>query len=74
MCARRRQPQVGSAVTVALLSRRVPGTVEEVLDGGRRLTVLTEDGRLMEFGLSQATGYFTGGASQSGARLSFDDD
>jgi hypothetical protein len=60
-------------VTVALLSRRVHGTVEEVGDDGRRLTVLTEDGELMEFALSQAKGYFTGGGSQSGARLSFED-
>jgi len=73
MCARRRQPRVGTEVTVALLARRVCGVVEAVNDGGRRLTVLTEDGELMEFGLSQATGTFTGGGSQSGARLSFDD-
>jgi hypothetical protein len=70
---RRRQPTVGTAVTVALLARRVRGSVEEVRDAGRRLTVLTEEGELMEFALSQATGYFTGGGSQSGARLSFDD-
>jgi hypothetical protein len=73
MCARRRQPEVGTTVTVALLARRVKGTVEEMAADGRRLTVLTEDGELMEFALSQATGYFTGGGSQSGARLSFDD-
>jgi hypothetical protein len=60
-------------VTVALLSRRVRGTVEDVGEDGRRLTVLTDDGELMEFALSQATGTFTGGGSQSGARLSFDD-
>lgn len=73
MCARRRQPRAGTNVTVALLGRRVRGTVEEVADGGRRLTVLTEEGDLMDFALSPATGYFTGGGSQSGARLSFDD-
>jgi hypothetical protein len=73
MCARRRQPQVGTAVTVALLARRVRGTVEDVADDGRRLTVLTEEGDLMDFALSHATGYFTGGGTQSGARLSFDD-
>ena len=60
-------------MTVALLGRRVSGTVEEVADDGRRLTVLTEDGELMQFALSQATGYFTDGGLQSGARLSFDD-
>jgi hypothetical protein len=60
-------------VTVALLARRLKGTVEEVADDGRRLTVLTEDGDLMEFALSQATGYFTAGGTQSGARLSFED-
>jgi hypothetical protein len=60
-------------VWVAQLGRRVRGTVEEVHEDGRRLTVLTEDGELMEFALSQATGYFTGGGTQSGARLSFED-
>ena len=60
-------------MTVALLARRVKGSVEEIAPDGRRLTVLTEDGELMDFALSQATGYFTGGGSQSGARLSFDD-
>jgi hypothetical protein len=64
---------VGTAVTVALLSRRVRGSVEDVSDDGRRLTVLTEEGEVMEFALSQATGYFTGGGTQSGARLSFDE-
>jgi hypothetical protein len=44
-----------------------------VADDGRRLTVLTEEGDLMDFALSHATGYFTGGGTQSGARLSFDD-
>jgi hypothetical protein len=73
MCARRRQPELGTSVTVGLLARRVNGTVEDVSADGRRLTVLTEDGELMEFALSQATGYFTRGGNQSGARLSFDD-
>ena len=73
MCARRHQPTPGAAVTVALLSRRVRGVVEEVHDGARSFTVLTEEGELMEFQLNQARGIFTLGGSQSGARLSFDD-
>ena len=73
MCARRRQPQVGTEVTVALLARRLGGVVQAVEDGGRRLMVLTEDGELMEFALSQATGTFTAGGRQGGARLSFED-
>jgi hypothetical protein len=60
-------------VTVALLARRLRGTVEDVSADGRQLTVLTEEGELMEFALSQAKGYFTAGGTQSGARLSFDD-
>lgn len=60
-------------MTVALLSRRVRATVEEVSADGRRLTVLTEEGELMQFALSQATGTFTADGNQSGARLSFDD-
>ena len=73
MCARRRQPTLGAAVTVALLSRQVRGVVEEVREDGRSVTVLTEEGELMEFALNQARGIFTLGGSQSGARLSFDD-
>jgi hypothetical protein len=64
---------VGASVTVALLARRVRATVEDVSADGRRLTVLTEEGDVMVFALSQATGTFTGDGSQSGARLSFDD-
>jgi hypothetical protein len=64
---------VGAAVTVALLSRRVRGTVEEVRADGREITVLTEEGEVMEFALNQATGRFTAGGVQSGERLSFDD-
>ena len=56
-----------------MLARRVGGSVEEVADGGRRLTVVTDEGELMEFALSPAKGYFTAGGTQSGARLSFDD-
>lgn len=72
MCARRRQPTVGATVTVALLGRRVGATVEEVSPDGRWLSVLTAEGEVMEFALSQATGTFKGGG-QSGAQLSFDD-
>jgi hypothetical protein len=64
---------VGTEVTVSLLARRVAGVVETVEEGGRELTVLTEDGELMRFALSQATGTFTADGKQSGARLSFDD-
>ena len=73
MCARRRQPRVGTKVTVVELGWCVRGTVEDVAADGRRLTVLTDEGELLEFALSKATGYFTGGGTQSGARLSFDD-
>ena len=60
-------------MTVSLLARRVGGTVEEVSDDGRRLTVVTDEGEVMEFALSPAKGYFTAGGTQSGARLSFED-
>ena len=73
MCARRRQPTVGTRVSVALLARRVGGSVEEVADDGRRLTVVTDEGEVMEFAISPAKGYFTAGGTQSGARLSFED-
>lgn len=58
---------------MSLLARRVGGVVEEVRDGGRAITVLTEEGELMEFALNQATGRFTRGGTQSGERLSFDE-
>jgi hypothetical protein len=46
--------------------------VEEIPGDGRRLSVVTDDGEVIEFALSQAKGYFTAGGTQSGARLSFD--
>ncbi|MEA2404887.1 MAG: hypothetical protein QOE08_1534, partial [Thermoleophilaceae bacterium] len=52
MHARRRAPEAGASVTVAFLAARVGGTVEEVLDEGRRVLVLTEEGELIEFALS----------------------
>jgi hypothetical protein len=64
---------VGATVTVSLLSRRVRAVVEEVGDDGRSLTVLTEEGELMEFALNAARGMFTRGGTQSGERLSFED-
>jgi hypothetical protein len=73
VCPQRRQPTVGTRVTVALLAHRVAGCVEEVAENGRRLTVVTDEGEVMQFALSPAKGYFTVGGTQSGARLSFDD-
>jgi hypothetical protein len=71
----RRAPFVGAPVTVILLARRVPGTVEEIHDGGRRLTVLTEDGDLMTFTLSRGRAHFVAeGSGSTGARLTFEDE
>jgi hypothetical protein len=60
-------------VSVALLARRVGGSVEEVSEDGRRLTVITDEGEAIDFALNPAKGYFTAGGTQSGARLSFED-
>jgi hypothetical protein len=69
---RRQLPTIGAGVTVAFLARRVGGTVEAVEDGGRRVVVATEDGATMGFALNPATGYFTEGGLQEGARLLFE--
>lgn len=60
-------------MTIALLARNLRGVVEEVLDGGLRLTVLTEDGERQEFALSRSTGHFMRDGKQSGARLLLDE-
>jgi hypothetical protein len=66
----RRAPFVGASVTVVFLARRVPGTVEEVADGGRRVVVVTEDDEVIPFALIPATGNFMQeGKAVGGARL-----
>ena len=72
MPPRRQLPVVGAPVTVAFLARRVGGTIDHVGEDGRTLTVSTEDGQALEFALNPATGYFTAGGRQEGARLLFD--
>jgi hypothetical protein len=72
MPPRRQIPTVGAPVTVAFLARRVAGTVEDVAADGRDVSVLTEEGELIAFALNQATGYFTAGGLQEGARLLFE--
>jgi hypothetical protein len=56
---------------VAFLGARVPGVVEEIAEGGRRLRVVTEDGEAITFTLSRATGQFAAAGSSHGARLLF---
>ena len=69
---RRVQPVPGGRVTVVYLAYRVGGTIEAVEEGGRELTVLTDDGEALRFALNHATGLFTQDGSQAGARLLFD--
>jgi hypothetical protein len=65
-------PRVGDPVTVHQLGRRAAGVIEDVLDGGRRVVVSTEDdGELHVFELSPATARFVEGGRQAGARLTF---
>jgi hypothetical protein len=47
--------------------------VTHVDDGGRRLTVWTDDGEALSFALTRATGNFHQDGQQSAARLVFDD-
>ena len=70
----RREPFVGAPVVVAFLARRVDATIERVEDGGRRLVVVTEEGEVIAFALSLATGRFVqAGSPVGGAQLSFAD-
>ena len=68
----RRAPYVGAPVTVAFLARNARGTIEEVGDEGRRVVVVTDDGELIAFTLSPATGNFIEERRPvGGARLTF---
>jgi hypothetical protein len=53
----KRVPAVGDEVTVVYLSTREAAVVELVEDGGRALTVVTEEAAVMRFRLT-ATGSF----------------
>ncbi len=71
----RKAPFVGAHVSILFLAGPVPGTVEEVADGGRRLVVLTEDGELIAFTLRRGSGYFVQeGPVAAGARLRFEEE
>ena len=60
-------PRVGMRATVRYLASTVGAVVEGVEDDGRRLTVLTDDGRRLEFTLRLATGQYH--AAGDGPRL-----
>jgi hypothetical protein len=64
-------PQVGASVLVDYLGATVPGTVKEVMDEGRRLEVVTDDGATLTFELNRATAMFTAGGGQTAPRLRF---
>ncbi len=53
----------------------MPAVVESVDDDGRLVTVVTEEGQVVRFALSPATGRFAEeGRAVGGARLTFDDE
>ncbi len=60
-------PRVGMRATVRYLATTVGAVVEQVEDDGRRLIVLTDDGRRVEFTLRLATGQYH--APADGPRL-----
>jgi hypothetical protein len=60
-------------VRVAFLARRTGGTIEEIHDDGRLLVVVTDDGELLRFVLSPATGSFAQEGPIGGAKLAFED-
>ena len=65
-------PRVDGRVVVAFLSTKVGGSVERAGDGSRELDVVTDDGELIHFALSPATGSFIA-CDSSRARLFFDE-
>jgi hypothetical protein len=66
-------PHIGAEVTVIYLAARSRGVVAEVLDGGRRLVVLTEEGDTLTFALARTTGRFIADSPEL-ARLTFGHD
>ena len=65
----KRVPAVGDEVTVVYLNEREAAVVELVEDGGRALTVVTEEAAVMRFRLT-ATGSFV--SADHTARVLFD--
>jgi hypothetical protein len=65
-------PRIGASVTVVFLDGRTRGIVERAEADLRGVEVRTEDGELLTFRLSRATGRFTSEGRQSGARLLFE--
>ncbi len=49
----------GSEVTVIWLSGTEPGVVERIDDAGRAVTVVTEDGTVLEFHLMASMAFVT---------------
>jgi hypothetical protein len=67
MRASRPVPVVGMHALVLHLAATEPAVVEQVLDDGRRVVVMTENGERIEFSLRQATAQFH--SSVGGPRL-----
>ena len=67
--SRRLAPRIGLPVEVAFLAARVAGTVEDIGDGGRTVTVLTAEGELLAFRLNRVTGLFVSEDPHMRARL-----
>jgi hypothetical protein len=67
MAPRRQLPELGMAVTVRHLDAEVAGTIVELAQAGREVTVLTAEGDRVVFTLRGATGAFH--AAGQGPRL-----
>jgi hypothetical protein len=65
-------PHVGRSVLVVYLDSRVGGVISDVLEGGRRIIVTTEEGERIGFVLNRATAAFTAERVRSGPRLIFE--
>ncbi len=67
----RAMPYPGRRVAVIYLGAVLEGTVKRVDDGGRSLTVVTDEGEQLDFQLDRATASFTLPGGQTRARLRF---
>jgi hypothetical protein len=68
----RREPSVGTGVTILYLGTQVRGTIARVSEDLREFDVMTDDNAEIRFRLNPATARFTADGESTGARIAFD--
>ncbi len=68
----RREPAVGTRVTILYLDAQVRGTIAHVSDDQRAFDVVTDEHAEIHFRLNPATARFTAEGESTGARIAFD--